>query len=303
MQELNYYTLDVFTEQMFGGNQLAVFPDAPALDDALMQSIANEFNYPETVFVRPAASDTALRRLRIFTPAAELPFAGHPTIGTAQLLVELDLVAAGEDNVWAFSLEEGIGPVPVTVSGNCDGRYFTWLTAPRLPERIAGSPSKQELAAVIGLQPEAIGINGTLEPGLYSAGVPFTFIPVRDRESLRRINIDLEHWRNVLANSQAPQIYAFCSGDEDGDVDFHARMFAPGLGIPEDPATGGAVAAFAGYIAEAAGQDGRWIIAQGEDMGRPGRIALATESDGNRLWKVRVGGSAIRVSHGILTVY
>lgn len=300
MLELTYYTLDVFTTTAFGGNQLAVIPEAPELEDNLMQAVAREFNYPETVFVRPVDNADALCRLRIFTPQSELPFAGHPTIGTAQLLVELGLTPQADGNTTEFLLKEGIGLVPVSVSRNSEDHYFTWLTVTRSPEAGSSAPSIEALAAMLGLKVKQIGSKAMNDPRTFSAGVPFTFIPLRDREALRECNLDLARWRESLAGTEAPQVYVFCRGQEGNGVDFHARMFAPGLGVPEDPATGAAAAAFAGYLWEHSAGAGQWTIAQGEDMGRPSTIHLEANAVGDRLQSVRVGGTATRVCHGTM---
>ncbi|MCS3903370.1 trans-2,3-dihydro-3-hydroxyanthranilate isomerase [Methylohalomonas lacus] len=301
MTELNYYTLDVFTERVFGGNPLAVIPDAPDLDTGLMQSIAREFNYPETVFVRPAEHPDALRRLRIFTPQSELPFAGHPTIGTAQLLAEIGMAPAPASDVTEFLLEEGIGQVPITLQHDHNGGCFTWLTLPQLPEAGLQAPPAARLANMLGLAPEQIGAHGMpVQTG--SAGVPMTLIPLRDRQALRDCVLDLHCWRDLLANSDAAQVYLFCRGDDASGVDFHARMFAPALGVPEDPATGAAAAAFAGYLWHATRSAGHYVIAQGEDMLRPSRLHIELSAAGDHLQRVRVGGRAVRVCHGQMRV-
>jgi len=300
MSDLTYYTLDVFTDRPFGGNPLAVIPEAPPLDDDLMQAIAREFNYPETVFVYPAENPGALRKLRIFTPQTELPFAGHPTIGTAQLLVELGIAPpAGSDS--EFLLEEDIGLVPITVGRKADG-LFSWLSVPQLPQAVSVAFTNESLAAVLGLEPQQIGMADMPGPCAFSAGVPFAFIPLRDREALRGCRLDPVRWRETLAQSAAPQIYAFCSGDAGSGIDFHARMFAPGLGVPEDPATGAAAAAFAGWLWLAAGNCCDWTIAQGEDMQRPSRIRIETGAGNGRLAWVRIGGFAVRVCRGSMRV-
>lgn len=299
MQELTFYTLDVFTTEPFGGNPLAVIPEAPPLEDSLMQAVAREFNYPETVFVAPAHSADALYRLRIFTPTSELPFAGHPTIGTAQLLFEHGMTPAPIDGVSEFLLEEDIGLVPIAICATDEGRFFTWLTAPRLPAPGNTVPSRQRLAAMLGLELEQIGAAGMPESRVFSAGVPFTFIPLIDRDALKRCQLNIAHWHETLSQGEAPQVYVFC---RDAENEFHARMFAPALGVSEDPATGAAAAAFAGYLWDTTGQAGCYSIAQGEDMGRPSLIHVELTAAGNELQKVRVGGTAVRISQGNMRV-
>ena len=302
MPALAFHTLDVFTEEIFGGNQLAVFPDAPELESPVMQAIAREFNFSETVFVRPAENAAALRRLRIFTPGDELPFAGHPTIGTAQLLVELGIAPAQPAGCAEFVLEEGVGLVSVSVSRAEQGRFFTWLTAARLPERGPAPPPADVLAAMLGLNTNEIVCNGVDEPCSYSAGVPFTCIPVRDLAALGRASLDMTRWREALPQLWSPDIYLFCAEANTLGVDVRARMFGPAMGITEDPATGGAAAACAGYLWERNGGPGGWVIAQGVEMGRPSELHVEAIGENGHLTSVRVGGSAVRVSHGSMRI-
>jgi len=298
MRELTYHTLDVFTAEPFGGNQLAVVPDAPDLDAALMQSIAREFNYPETAFVQVAEHPDALYRLRIFTPVSELPFAGHPTIGTAQLLYELGKTPAPVDGLTAFQLEEGIGLIPINVKVDEHGHCFSQLTATRLPQVSDAVPSGHDLADMLGLDADQIVEQDDYRPAHCSAGVPFTCIPVRDRTALARCSLDITRWREVLATTEAPQVYVYCRAAFDEDVDFHARMFAPALGVPEDPATGAAATALAGLLFDISGEGGSWVIAQGEDMARPGRIYVEIDGTDGVMQSVRVGGRAVRICTG-----
>jgi trans-2,3-dihydro-3-hydroxyanthranilate isomerase len=300
MTELTFYTLDVFTDRVFGGNQLAVFPQAPELETAVMQSIAREFNLSETVFVRPAQLEGALRALRIFTPGSELPFAGHPTVGAAQLLVELGIAPLASDGVARFAFEERVGLVPIEVTRRETGNYFTWLTAARIPARGPAVPPRDVLAALLGLGVEDVLENDTDAPCGYTAGVPFLFIPLRNRDALRRATLDLVRWREAIENSWAQDVYVFCYDTGSGSVDVHARMFAPAMGIGEDPATGSAAAAFAGYLWRRSGGEGRWVISQGEDLGRPSTLYVEARGENGALQTVRVGGSAVRVSHGTM---
>ena len=302
MPELEFYTLDVFTSTAFGGNQLAVFPDAPDLPDELMQAITREFNYSETVFVRPSQNPGALRRLRIFTPGAELPFAGHPTIGTAQLLVELGIAKSDSEGVAEFAFEEGVGLVPVSVSRREGGGWFTWLTAARVPDSRPAVASAERLAWMLGLQNEDVVADDPHAPATYSAGVPFTMVPVRNLNALRRASPDAARWREVLAKSDAPDIYVFCHASSQAGADLQVRMFAPTMGIPEDPATGGAAAAFGGYLWKRTGGAGEWVIAQGVEMGRPSTVHVQALGDARGLQSVRVGGSAVRVSRGTMRI-
>ena len=303
MTDLHFYTLDVFTERPYGGNPVAIFPDAPPLSASQMQLVARELNLSETVFVRPATHPDALRQLRIFTPAMELPFAGHPTIGTAQLLVTLGVAGAGDDGSTRFLLEEAAGLVAIEVISENEAPSFTWLTTARLPERGPEPPAPADLAAMLGLAADDILAGPADAPRSYSGGVPYLYIPVRDRGALSRIHVDVGLWREKVAAFWAPHLYAFTGADSnplDGRAVLAARMFAPAMGIVEDPATGAGVAGLAGYLWERDRRAGRWLIQQGIEMGRPSALHLELTADGGSLSRVRVGGSAVRMGEGSL---
>jgi trans-2,3-dihydro-3-hydroxyanthranilate isomerase len=296
----HYHTLDVFTDHVFGGNQLAVFPDARGLSGEQMQRIARELNLSETVFIDPEQPAPDTWRVRIFTPGSELPFAGHPTVGTAFLLASLGRVKPVGDEARVV-LAEGVGPVPVTVRWRAGQPVFAQLTAAKLPEVGPPVPSGAELAALLGLRPEDVLDTGRFAPEAVSCGVPFLIVPLRSREALRRTRLDTSRWETLLARSWAPQVFVV-SGVETG-TGLAARMFAPGLGIPEDPATGSAASALAGYLAvrqESRGGTCKWEVEQGVDMGRPSTLFLEAELHEGRVTAVRVGGASVRVGEGFL---
>jgi trans-2,3-dihydro-3-hydroxyanthranilate isomerase len=300
---IRFLTADVFTDRMFGGNQLAVFPNAEALDPGMMQAIARELNLSETVFVLPPAEPRHTRKLRIFTPGSELPFAGHPTIGAAFVLASIGEVPMDSTGA-SIVFEEGVGSVPVTVRAR-DGRPgYCELTAARLPEVGPPPPPLEEIASVLSLQPEELRADG-VSPRAVSCGVPYLFVPLRDLAALSRARINLPAWERTLANWWAPAVFPFTeTGGGDG-VDLRARMFAPGIGIPEDPATGSAAAALAGYFAANSGPASgtlRWVVEQGVEMGRPSRLHITCDRAADRIAAVRVGGSSVLVSEGWLTV-
>ena len=301
--ELQYHLLDVFTDRPFGGNQLAVFPDPPELPTPLMQAIARELNLSETVFVYPPTVEGAARKLRIFTPGAELPFAGHPTIGTAHLLLDLGMVGS-EGSGTAFAFEEGVGLVPIGVRQSPNGARFVQLTAAKPPEAGPPVPSNATLATLVSVDESDVGPRSDPAQAV-SAGVPFLFIPIKTRRALARATLDLSRWQQLLSNWWAPQVYLFCREAEGPGVHFRVRMFAPAFGVPEDPATGAAAAAFAGYLAWRAPEtDGtlRWEVEQGMEMGRPSRLSLEADKEGGSVRAVRVGGGAVRIGSGQLTV-
>lgn len=294
---LAFHTLDVFTKLRFGGNALAVVLDADSLDQRRMQHIAREFNLSETVFVQRPTQAGALCSARIFTPERELPFAGHPTIGTACLLAELGLVPPGDEV--SFILEEGIGPVAVRVRrGDVP---FAEFTAAQLPEFGPPPPSAETLAALLGLETGDIGYRGE-QARSASCGMPFILVPLRAPESLAAIALDLSAFRRMLTGAWATQVLVYARGYE-GEI--RARMFAPLLGVTEDPATGAAAAALAGRLAsehpEMAGTLS-WTIHQGLEMGRPGTLFAHADKQAGQVVAVRVGGHAVRVSEGLVHV-
>ncbi len=299
---LDFITADVFTDRRFGGNPLAVMLDADGLDDALMQTIARELNLSETVFVQRAQEAGHAAKLRIFTPAMELPFAGHPTVGTALILAwegRVDLRGPATEIV----LEEGVGPVPVTISAKGREARRATLTAAQLPEE-GPAPASDVLARLLGLSEEEIVSDpGGDRPRGFSCGVPFLIIPLVSRSALGRVSLDLGLWRDAIKYSWAPHLYCFTRDIEAFDA--QVRMFAPAMGIAEDPATGAAASAFAGYLADGrAGEEGtmRWRIAQGVEMGRPSELSIEADRQAGRLTAVRVGGGAITVSRGRLAL-
>jgi trans-2,3-dihydro-3-hydroxyanthranilate isomerase len=240
--------------------------------------------------------------VRIFTPGAELPFAGHPTVGTAFVLAWSRGVELQGDTT-RIVLEEGVGPVPVTVRAREGRPVFAQLSAARIPERGPDPPPANEIAAVLSLESSDL-LRGE-PPQAWSAGVPFLFVPVASREALARARVRLEHWQRVLATFWAAQPFVFTYETGSDDVQVRARMFSPGFGIVEDPATGSAAAALAGYLFEREAKGSgvwRWTVEQGVEMGRPSRLEVEAEVEGGRLVAARVGGSAVLVSEGTLRV-
>jgi trans-2,3-dihydro-3-hydroxyanthranilate isomerase len=294
-----FVILDVFTQTPLAGNPLAVVLDADGLDGAAMQAIAREFNLSETVFVLPPASDRHRARLRIFTPGRELPFAGHPTVGTAVLLALED---GTPGDAVAFGLEEGVGIVPCVVEPG-DGQGRARFRLPRLPEVVGEGRPVAEAAWALGLDPAEIGFDRHL-PSRHSAGNAFDFVPVRSRDALGRA-APAESFGRVFADEN--HVGAFVYTREVGEAGHHfrARMFAPGSGVNEDPATGSAVAAFAGALMQYEPMgDGTHdlVIEQGFEMGRPSLIALQLVVEGGALRSAEIGGAAVVVSRGELLV-
>lgn len=305
MPEFPFLTYDVFTETPFGGNPLAVFPDARGIDPGRFQTIAREFNLSETTFVTPVDGKPLSRSVRIFTPAAELAFAGHPTVGTAIALAEIGAVTWPENRkVLDIILEEQAGPVPVRLERRPGGALHATLTAPRLPERGPDGPDAAGLARVLGLAKDRL--SAALAPASWSSGVRFCCVPLADADALAHIQLDLAAWRELMAEAWAKQVFAFVLDDPRRAGEIRARMFAPALGMAEDPATGAAAVAIAGYLAKAqeVPRDGTasWTIRQGEEMGRPSRLLLEADFAGGQLSVVRLGGSAVRLTQGSMRI-
>ena len=290
-----FYTLDVFTEEVFTGNPLAVVMDAADLDGAAMQKIAREFNLSESVFVLPPDDVANTAKLRIFTPDRELAFAGHPTVGTAILLAELFGIT---DEV---RLEEGVGLVHVALEQR-DAGLFAQLSAAVMPEPWTNVPSDKKIAEALGLKVTQVGY-GSHRPTVFNPGNhPMLYIPLKDRSALAEARISHFHWP-ALGAAGAFLAYLYCEGETGSGIDVHARAYSPGTGIGEDPATGSAAAGFPGPMFNFEGPwqgTRKWIIAQGEDMGRGSRIELEADAARQELKAIRVGGHAVRVSQGKL---
>lgn len=292
-----FVVADVFTEAAFGGNQLAVLPDARGLSDRAMQAVAREFNFAETTFVLPPQDPRHARRVRIFTPRTELPFAGHPTVGTAAVLARLGLIEL-PGGTGAIVLEEGIGPVAVEVRlGETD--TFASFVLEREVERPPSLPALAAAAATLSLSEQEV-----LEAWFASAGLPFCFVHLASREAVDRSALDRAAWSATFARAWASSLFLF-AGDLSPGSRLYARMFAPAYGVEEDPATGSACAALAGCLAgRLPDRDGtfRWRIDQGVAMGRPSLIEASAEKRQGRAVSVRVGGSTVLVAEGHITV-
>ncbi len=311
---VEYHTLDVFTDRIFGGNPLAVFPDATPIPAHLLQAVARELNLSETVFVYPANGE-ATRRVRIFTPGAEVPFAGHPTIGTASFLVDSGAVECDPDASHVqVILEEGIGPVSVDVTVQDGAVSFARLTT--------GTPYREwpleahvdEVAAMVGLGPGDIGISsgglygplaGPLRPAFGSCGLPYVIVPVASVEAAGRAALNPEMRKRALgADPPGTFVYVVAPAESDG-VQVHTRMFAPEVGVPEDPATGSACAALGGYLARrlAPSEDrASWSVEQGLEMGRPSLLELDVLAKHDHPPRIRVGGRCVRVARAEMEI-
>ena len=299
-----FYTLDVFTETRLKGNPLAVVLDSEGLGDADMLAIAREFNLAETVFVFPPRDPVNSAALRIFTPASELPFAGHPTVGTGVLLAHLnarEFMSAPGGIV--IALEEKIGLVKVDVTSRPNRAARGVFSLPMLPERVAWTPDLAQVARALGIDPLEIGF-GAHGPSCWSAGVPYAMVPLRGLEAIGKAGIaDAAAWEQAFAFTGRSAVYLYTKETVHAHNHVHARMFAPKLGVPEDPATGSAAAAFAGpAVAFERPENGvhQIVIEQGYEMGRPSEIVLDLDVASGILTGARIGGAAVIISEGQL---
>ena len=292
--KLNYMLLDVFTATRLKGNPLAVVLKADGLLDDQMQAIAAEFNLSETVFLQKPKSERHTAAVRIFTPTVELPFAGHPTVGAA-------VVLGLQGRATAVRLEEKVGVVTCVIERVDKETGFARFALPKLPEEVGKAPSNAVIAATLGLETSEIGC-GLYQPALFSAGVPFYLIPIKDAETLKRVRLERRGWEDVYPAGHG-SVYVFTQTPEERGIDLAARMFSPGMGIGEDPATGAAAAALIGLIARYSdnGQH-EFKLRQGYEMGRPSIIELQVRKADDQLTHGGIGGHAVILGEGTLSL-
>jgi trans-2,3-dihydro-3-hydroxyanthranilate isomerase len=298
-----YLHLDVFTARPFGGNQLAVFTDGRGLAAAEMQAIAREMNFSESTFVLPPRHADCDAHVRIFTPAEELPMAGHPTVGTAFALARSGVLDPGRERV-VFEL--GVGPTPVDLRWNADSLGFAWMTQ-LLPTFSDAPLDREALASSLGLPAPAL--HARLPVQVVSCGVPYLLVPLGTRAEVDAATLDRASYDRCLAAAGLGRLAVFLFSLEPGGADrptAYSRMFAPGLGITEDPATGSASGPLGCYLvmqgvvepANAA----TIMSLQGVAMGRPSVIHIAISTAGRAITGVKVGGEAVLAGEGTLYV-
>jgi len=294
-----YYICDVFTDTRFGGNQLAVLPHADGLSDKQMQQIAREFNFSESTFVFPPEAG-GTRKVRIFTPAKELPFAGHPNVGTAFVLATAGELGEIESSL-TVTFEEKAGSVPVTIQRRGANSFWCELAAPESIS-VGKTIAAQSLAEIVSLKPDDIVVETHL-PQVASVGFPFVFAELRDRSALEQARIDIEKLTVLQTQGMPPDIHLYIHSADEFDI--RARMFAPLDGVPEDPATGSANCTLAGLLAQYSEKaDGRfdWRIAQGVEMGRPSVLTARAEKRNGVVTGAWTGGDSVLVSEGFIEV-
>jgi len=284
---LRFHIYDVFTTTPFTGNPLAIVEGADDLTTAQMQTLARQFNLSETLFIQRPDDPGHTAKVRIFFPTAEIPFAGHPTIGCA-------LHLAGE-TATRITLEEQAGLVPVTISRD-GSATLAEFTAPKLPVRHAPVPPHAMIATALGLQPARIGPH---DPGVWQGGPAFLYVPVTDLASLAAARPCEPAWSDLMAAAHVDSAYLYTTTS----TGIRARMFSPGAGIPEDPATGSATAILAAQLLEnGALPDGTTTLhlAQGVEMGRPSTLRLSVDVVGGQISAIRVAGSAVKIADGAI---
>lgn len=298
-----FVTLDVFTDTRFAGNPLAVVLDGEGLSTERMQAAAREFNLSETVFLLPPDDENHMAKLRIFTPGSELPFAGHPTVGAAVQLAVANYGHPGNGIDAILMLDENIGPVRVGVKLAPGKAAYAEFDVPKFSQNHGEPPSTDNLCAALGLTHGEIGFENH-KPSQWSAGMPFVFVPLRDLATVQRASVNLAAWKDCFAG-HPDEVFVYCRETEHQGNQFHGRMFAPQIGIMEDPATGAAAAAFSGVIHHFdQPTDGThsYIVEQGFEMGRPSKLRIEMDIARGAVHAARIGGYAVFVSSGEITI-
>lgn len=298
---LDYHLLDVFTDRQFGGNPLAVFPQPPLdLTPTLMQRIAQEFNLSETTFVLPPVDPAHDFRLRIFTPLAELPMAGHPTVGAAYALAHLGHIGTLQAQT-TLVIELGVGPISVTIHADQPGHPSeVWMQQP-IPQFGDIYHDRRAIAEMLSL--EESDLRGDAPLQVLSSGLPFLYVPVAGLAAMARIQLRQDRWSALLAGSDAQNVFVTTSETVEPASNAHSRMFAPALGVAEDPATGSASGPLAAFLLRNGLADGCDMISeQGFEMGRSSFIHMRVERSGGEISSVAIGGRCVMLGSGTLTL-
>ncbi len=292
MSGLNYFIVDVFAESKYAGNQLAVFTNAGNLDSQGMQSIAKEINYSETTFITSPQEKNGGYEVRIFTPNQEIPFAGHPTLGTAYILQQTII----QQPVERVALNLGVGQIPVTINYTNGLPEWLWMrqNTPAFYSELPG----EAIAEVLQIDRNEIDSRFPIQE--VSTGLPFIIIPLKKISTLKQISVNKDKYFQLIANTEAKCILAFCPETDHSDNHLHVRVFCDYVGVPEDPATGSANGCLAGYLVEHGyfGQNQIDIrVEQGYEIGRPSLLLLQSAKNDEGI-NVNVGGKVILVAKG-----
>ncbi len=297
--QYKYYICDVFTKKRFGGNPLAVFPEAEGLTDNQMQQIAREFNFSESSFVFPPEYGNT-RKVRIFTSAFEVPFAGHPNIGTAFVLASSGIIGDLHEST-EIIFEEIAGLVPIFLRKFDDGSIWCELQAPEKLS-IGDKVSVEDLASAISLKSGDI-ITDTHPPQHTSVGLPFVITELKDRQALKKASVNIEGFKKLASKYNTRFTHIYIRSNDEFDV--RTRMFGPFDGMMEDPATGSANCALGGLLTHYNDSDAgefEWNIAQGVEMGRPSYLKARTQKIDGEVTATFIGGNSVMVSEGIIFV-
>jgi trans-2,3-dihydro-3-hydroxyanthranilate isomerase len=304
MEKFAYHLLDVFTDRAFGGNPLAVFTDGRGISDAQMQAIARELNLSETTFVLPPRDPGNDYQVRIFTPTYEMPLAGHPTVGTAFILAREGFIKPSASPTTVI-FEEGVGPVPVSIAWKDDAPGFVEMQQP-LPKFGPHFEDAKLVAEMLSLEEGDIRETGfPLE--IVSCGVPFLFVPINGVDAVERIRFRADISERVLSVlAPGSGVFVFAKGGRFPGSDVHGRMFAPALGVNEDPATGGACGPLGCYLVRhrvlASEGELRCVIEQGVEMGRPSFLHVTIAHSNGAISSVKVGGTCHYMGAGHLEI-
>ncbi|HEX3559270.1 MAG TPA: PhzF family phenazine biosynthesis protein [Pyrinomonadaceae bacterium] len=302
MRRLHYHLVDVFTDRAFGGNPLAVCTNGRGLTTETMQAIAKEFNLSETTFVLPPDDPRHDWRVRIFTPGSELPMAGHPTVGTSFVLAREHMIRRDSDET-NIVLEEGVGPVPVRVEFKDGEPVFAEMTQPlpRFGPRLEDSRAVAEMLSL-----DARDIDAELPLEIVSCGVPFLYVPLRSLDAARRARPRADLFERAAGDGVPSEVFVFTREVEREGSTVHSRMFAPGIGITEDPATGAASGPLGCYLVRygvvACDTSAEIVSEQGIEMGRPSFIRIRIERSGEDITAVRVGGQCHFMGEGFIEI-
>ena len=303
MRRLHYHLVDVFTDRAFGGNPLAVVTNGRGVSGETMQAIAKEFNLSETTFVLPPDDARHDWRVRIFTPGSELPMAGHPTVGTAFVLAREHLIPRAEREV-SIVFEEGVGPVPVRIEFEDGEPSFAEMSQP-LPTFGSRLDDRGVVARMLSLEESDVETDLPVE--IVSCGVPFLYVPLRSLDAARRARprVDLIE-RASNEHGFPPTVFVFTRETESAFATVHSRMFAPGLGITEDPATGAASGPLGCYLIRYGlvhcDPAAEIVSEQGIEMGRPSYIRIRIERQGAEITAVKVGGQCHFMGEGFIEI-
>lgn len=305
MRKLRYHLVDVFTNRPFGGNPLAVFTNGRGVSAETMQALTKELNLSESTFVLPPQNPANAYRVRIFTPGKEMMMAGHPTVGTAFVLAREHLIEPQDQGSLGsranIVFEEGVGDIPVSIDfdGDSDTPKMIWMTQPR-PQFLQQSENRQGIAEMLSLSITALDSRYPIQ--VISTGVPFLYVPLNDLEAIKSVKLRLDMYDRVMSEFATKELFLFTQQVETEGSTVHSRMFAPMLGVPEDPATGAASGPLGAYLVRYGivppAPTVHIVSEQGIELGRPSYIHIEIDQAQGEITSVRVGGECVYMGEG-----